>query len=122
MNMSGFDKAYLNLIAHIKEQNKKIRIALVSMSNKTKNETLAEMNRHLKAIADSERCDFYNIERTKIWNPAAIKQVFSFLYNQGFVEPLKIKKPLRDIVDLIYGYVNSVGVMEVTYDTMPQVG
>ena len=47
----------------------------------------------------------------------------SFLYTQGFVEPLKIKKPLRDVAGLIYSYASAMQEsVDEEYERMPQVG
>ena len=62
------------------------------------------MNRHIRAIASSESCDFFNIDNAKLWNPAATREVISFVYNLGFEQNLKIKKPLRDIAKILYSY------------------
>ncbi|MBO5606590.1 MAG: SGNH/GDSL hydrolase family protein [Treponema sp.] len=122
-NPGLFDQTYLALISHIKQVNKKIRIAVLSIANPGKSEVIADMNRHLNAIAASERCDFYDTSRVKVWNPEAIRQMNSFLYTQGFVEPLKIKKPLRDVAGLIYSYASAMQEsVDEEYERMPQVG
>lgn len=121
-NQSAFDKAYLSLVERIKSDNSKVRIAVISIANPTKNEVVAEMNRHLKAIAESERCDYCDCEHTRAWEPAVTRQVFSFLYNEGFVEPLKIKRPLRDIVTLMYSYLKEINRNTVeSFEPMSQV-
>lgn len=121
-NSANFDRALLSLIEKIKLSNKKMRIAIVSLQNKAGSEIISEMNRHLKAIADSERCEFCDSDKAKVWNPEATRQLYSFLYNVGFVEPLKIKKPIRDIVELIYSYVNTNLSPLNDFATMSQVG
>ncbi|MCR5290355.1 MAG: SGNH/GDSL hydrolase family protein [Treponema sp.] len=122
-NTSAFDKAYIALIERIKADNKKTRIAVISVANYSKNETVSELNRHLHAIADSEHCEFCDINRIKVWNPRATKEVFSFLYDTGFLRPLSIKKPVRDIVNLLYGYVNTaIGTIKDEIAPIPQVG
>ncbi len=120
-NPSEFDRAYLMLISAVRSVNKKIRIAIVSLENSSNNEIVTELNRHLKAIAESENCDFCSVERTKVWNPEAIRQVCSFFYDQGFLAPLKIKKPLRDVVEIMYGYVKFMESSAEEFERMPQV-
>ena len=55
-NSTEFDSLYIQLIEEIKSTNSKCRIALVSLYNDINNSTVAEINRHIKAIADSEKC------------------------------------------------------------------
>ena len=99
-NSSDFDSCYLKLIEVIKKTNSNCRIALVSIYNAHSNPAITEMNRHIKAIAESERCDFINIENAKLWNPAATKAAISFARNLG----LSVKKPLRDVAEILYSY------------------
>ena len=99
-NSSDFDSAYLSLIAEIRAVNPKCRIALVSLYNENTNPTIAEMNRHIKAIADSERCDFINIDNAKLWNPESRKSAISFARGMG----LSIRKPLRDVAEILYSW------------------
>ena len=103
-NSSEFDSAYLKLIETIKEANPKCRIALISLYNETASQTVEEMNHHIKAIADSEKCDFINVENAKLWNPAASKAAIRFAQNMG----LNVRKPLRDVAEIIYSYAYKV--------------
>ena len=121
-NPGSFDKAYMALISHIKQCSPKARIAVISVNDNLNNAELFEdMNRHLKAVADAERCEFCDETKPKVWNPDATREVASFLYSQGFIEPLKVRKPLRDIANLLYAYMNVYG-MDASFDSMPQVG
>ena len=99
-----FDSCYISLLSAIRKSNPKTRIALVSLYNENANKNIFDMNRHIKAIASSESCDFFNIDNAKLWNPAATREVISFVYNLGFEQNLKIKKPLRDIAKILYSY------------------
>ena len=58
------------------------------------------MNRHIKAIAESEQCDFISLDNVKLWNPRATKASVDFAYSMG----LKSKKPLRNIAEILYSY------------------
>lgn len=99
-NPSGFDKAYLDLVNEIKATNKKIRIAMTSVYNPNSTKIISDMNRHIKAIADSEKAAFINLDNVKLWNPKATKAASSFARNMG----LNIRKPLNDVAEIIYSY------------------
>lgn len=99
-NSSDFDNKYLELIHAIKSTNKKIRIALVSVKNAEKNETIKKMNSHIKAIADAEKCVFVNLDNAKLWNPNATKASVDFAYKMG----LRVRKPLADVCEILYSY------------------
>lgn len=99
-NSADFDKYYLTLLAAVKACNKRCRIALVSVNNPNSDKTIAEMNRHIKALADSEKAVFINLDNAKLWNPQAAKASVSFAYGMG----LKIRKPLTDVAEILYSY------------------
>ena len=99
-NSADFDKYYLTLLAAVKACNKRCRIALVSVNNPNSDETIAEMNRHIKALADSEKAVFINLDNAKLWNPQAAKASVSFAYGMG----LKVRKPLTDVAEILYSY------------------
>lgn len=99
-NPSGFDKAYFDLIAAIKAENKKMRIALVSVNNPDNVEVVNKMNAHIKAVADSEKCTYINLGDAKLWNPKATKAAVDFAYSMG----LRTRKPLKDLCEILYSY------------------
>ena len=99
-----FDNKYLELIKVIKAQNKKCRIAVVSLKNYDSDPEIAEMNKHLKYVADSEKCEYGDISARKVWNPKASMDAASFVYSVGFVHPLKNKRPLYDLVKMLFCY------------------
>lgn len=99
-NSSEFDSLYIKLIEEIRYTNSKCRLALISLYNESSNQTVAEMNRHIKAIADSEKCDFIDVENAKLWKPESAKAAIRFAQNMG----LSVKKPLRDIAEVLYSY------------------
>lgn len=99
-NSADFDKYYLTLLAAVKACNKSCRIALVSVNNPNSDKTIAEMNRHIKALADSEKAVFINLDNAKLWNPQAAKASVSFAYGMG----LKVRKPLTDVAEILYSY------------------
>lgn len=101
-NSADFDVKYLELLSSIKHQNKDRRIALVSLEEESKVEV--EMNRHIKAIAESEKCEFVNMDRAKLWDTEKTKEVTAFMYELGFDSQLKVKKPLGDISKVLYSY------------------
>lgn len=99
-----FDNKYRELIWFIKSQNKKCRIAVVSLRNYDNDPQIEEMNKHLKYIADSEQCEYGDIATKKVWNPKATMDAASFAYSIGFVHPLKNKRPLYDLVKILFCY------------------
>ncbi len=103
-NASAFDQKYRELIGFIKKQNKDCRIAVISLKNYDNDAHIGEMNRHLKYIADSEGCEYGDIAEKKVWNPKTTMDVSSFVYSVGFVRPLKNKRPLYDLVKILFCY------------------
>ena len=103
-NPTEFDNRYMELIKVIKAQNKKCRIAVVSLKNYEGDSQIAELNKHLKYIADSEKCEYGDISAKIVWNPKATLDVVSFVYSVGFVRPLKNKRPLHDLVRMFFCY------------------
>jgi len=99
-----FDGNYISLITAISEENPASKIAVVSLSNETADPIITNMNRHIKAIALSERCEYFNIESAKLWNPKNTKEFFSFVYSSGFLHKQEETKPLSEIVKVLYGY------------------
>ena len=99
-----FDNKYRELIGYIKSQNKKCRIAIISLRNYDYDSQIEEINKHLKYIADSEQCEYGDISAKMVWNPKASMEVASFVYSIGFVHPLKNKRPLYDLVKMLFCY------------------
>ncbi|MBQ2982030.1 MAG: hypothetical protein IJD58_07945 [Lachnospiraceae bacterium] len=99
-----FDNKYRELIGYIKSQNKKCRIVIVSLRNHNSNPQIEKINKHLKYIADSEQCEYSDIASKKVWNPKATMDAASFVYSIGFVHPLKNKRPLYDLVKILFCY------------------
>lgn len=95
-----FDNYYMSMLETIKNTNKNCRVALISVRNENEDRLITEMNRHIKAIAESERCDFISLDNVKLWNPRATKASVDFAYSMG----LKSKKPLRNIAEILYSY------------------
>ena len=103
-NPTEFVNKYLELITVIKAQNKKCCIAVVSLKNYDSDPQIAELNKQLKYIADSEKCEYGDISARKVWNPKASMDAASFVYSIGFVRPLKNKRPLYDLVKMLFCY------------------
>ena len=101
-NPNLFDSKYLELIEHIRAENKTCRIAVVSMKYYYNDPDIAEMNRHLKFIADSEKCEYGDIATRKVWNPKATRDAASFVRNIGFVRPLKSARPIYDLIRILF--------------------
>ena len=101
-NPSDFDQMYRELISTIKSSNSKCNIVIISLKNINDDVTIAELNKHLKYIAESERCEFGDISSKRVWNPKQTKDVISFVYSTGFVRPLRIKRPIYDLVKILF--------------------
>ena len=99
-NSALFDTNYFELIHQIKSINKKCRIALISLANPQNNKAISLVNRHIKAIADSEKCSFVNLDNAHLWNPAATKAAVEFAHSMG----LNTRKPLGDVAEILYSY------------------
>jgi len=97
---AAFDNYYLSLIDQIKAVNKNCRIALISVNNPEASKTINLMNAHISAIAQTEKAAYINLENARLWNPQATKAASDFAYTMG----LKIRKPLRDVVEILYSY------------------
>ena len=97
-----FDNKYRELIKHIHAQNKKCRIAVVSLRNYDSNPEIADVNKHLKYIADSERCEFGDISKRHVWNPKSSMDAASFVRTIGFVRTLKVQRPLYDLIRMLF--------------------
>ena len=63
---------------------------------------IEEINKHLKYIADFEKCEYGNIANKKVWNPKSTMNAVSFVYDIGFIRPLKNKRPLYDLVKILF--------------------
>lgn len=110
-NCAEFDVTYLDLISAIRMNNDQRRIALISNVSPDNSTSYADMNRHIKAIADSEKCTYVNIDNAKLWNPENTKELMSFMYDLGFDQPLNVKKPLADIAEILYSYAYQNGIL-----------
>lgn len=108
-NPSDFDSLYLDFISYLKKTNSKIRIQLVSVGSAGTNQLASDMNRHIKAIADSEKCEFFNMETAKLWKPCSTTAAASFLRRIGFERQLTVKHPLYDTAKAIFSYVFEKG-------------
>lgn len=101
-NTAEFEQKYCTLINRIKADNKKCDIAVVSLKNYENDAVIDKLNKSLKYIADSEQCEYCDISAMRIWNPKQTKDVVSFIYDLGFVHPLKYKRPLSDLVKILF--------------------
>ena len=99
-----FEASYRSLIATIREKNKDCRIVIVSLKNYNNNDTVAKINCLLKKIADTEKCEFEDISTKSAWNIKESSEVTSFLYDVGFVRPLNIKRPIYNLVRILFCY------------------
>jgi len=101
-NAGEFVQRYTQFITHIKSVNETCRIAIVSLRNYENNDVAKELNLQLKYIADSQRCEFADIANPRVWNPKSTMETVSFVYSLGFVRPLKNKRPVYDLVKILF--------------------
>ena len=101
---TAFEENYRTLIGTIREKNKDCRIVIVSLKNYDNDITVAEINKLLGEIADSEKCEFEDISARRAWNVKESSERASFLYSIGFDSPLRIKRPLGTLVRILFCY------------------
>lgn len=101
-NPAKFDNKYRELITHIKNMDKYCNLVVVSLKNPEELDSISEINKHLKIIAESERCEFIDIATKRVWNPSGTREIISFVYSTGFVHPLKNKRPVYDLVKILF--------------------
>lgn len=97
-----FRRKYIELLKHIKKTN--CNIVIVSLKNPENDGITAEINRQLKYIADSEKCVFGDISASRVWNPQETRDVVSFVYSIGFVRPLTCRRPIFDLIKILFCY------------------
>ena len=101
---TAFEENYRTLIGTIREKNKDCRIVIVSLKNYDNDITVAEINKLLCEIADSEKCEFEDISTKQKWNVKGSSETASFIYDIGFVRPLNIKRPIYNLVRILFCY------------------
>ena len=101
---TAFEENYRALIGTIREKNKACRIVIVSLKNYDNDITVAEINKLLCEIADSEKCEFEDISTKQKWNVKESSETASFIYDIGFVRPLNIKRPIYNLVRILFCY------------------
>lgn len=97
-----FTAAYTELISKIKSYNKNCKIAVVSLKNYDCDPKIGKLNRQLKYIADSEKCEFCDISEKKLRAFKQTKEIVSFMYDIGFVRRIKNARPLRDLAQMLF--------------------
>ena len=105
-NESAFEEGYRTLIKAIKAKNKRTRIVLVSLKNYENDTVIAKLNKSLSYVADSEKCEFEDISVKRVWNAKENREVTSFLYEIGFDRPLNVKRPIYNLVRILFCYAN----------------
>lgn len=104
MNPDVFNRCYRDLIDHIRENHPRCEIAIISIANPSDDPIIDDMNKHLRHIADSERCQFGDVTTPRVWNPRETRSVTSFIYSIGFIRPLTNKHPLGDLIRVLFCY------------------
>lgn len=97
-----FDRAYRHLLQHIQESCKKLQIGVISLRERPSDPRIKAMNGHLRMIAESERYPYFDLSTMQLWDPQQTRDVISFLYSTGFVRPIGQKRPLYDLVKILF--------------------
>lgn len=103
-NEAAFEKSYRALIKAIKAKNKRTRIVVVPIKNYENDATVTKLNKSLAYVADSEKCEFEDISVKRVWSAKENREVTSFLYEIGFDRPLNIKRPIYNLVRILFCY------------------
>ena len=99
---ANFDIQYRRLINHIRKENKHCCIAIVSLRNYENDSEIAEMNKHLKYIAEMEYCEYGDIASPRVWNPKATLDAAKFVRRIGFIETLKVQRSIFDLTKILF--------------------
>ena len=99
-----FEEGCRTLIGAIRAKNKRTRIVVVSLKNYKNEAVIAKLNKCLAYLADSEKCEYEDISAKRIWNTKENREVTSFLYEIGFDRPLNIKRPIYNLVRILFCY------------------
>lgn len=102
-----FTAQYISLIRHIRETIKKCDIAIISIQNYENDPEISKMNKTLKYIAQSERCQFGDIATKRVWNPKQTKEISSLVYSVGFMRSFKAKRPIDDLAKILFCFENA---------------
>ena len=97
----GFRADYCALITHIRQFRPKCRIAVLSLFNPEALPDIATLNSQLKDLAASESCEFCDLDSISSTSQCD-RELLGFMYDLGFVRPLKIKRPLYQLAKLLY--------------------
>ena len=95
-----FDQKYRELVQHIRANDRRCGIVVVSLANPEGSAEIAEMNRHLKYIADSEQCQYGDIAARRLWNPKETRGVMSFLNAMGLGGARH--QPVYDLIRILF--------------------
>ena len=97
-----FDQNYRALLTHIKRLDDKCKIAVITIKERQDAPHIVRLNRHLQAIAQGERCEFFDVNVKRVWNPKGTKDALAFVYALGLVR--KNIRPLYDIIKILFCY------------------
>ena len=77
---------------------------IVSLKNYDNNATVANINKLLCEIANTEKCEFEDISAKREWNVKESSETAYFIYDLGFDRPLNIKRPIYNLVRILFCY------------------
>ena len=103
-NEAAFEEGCRTLIETIRAKNKRTRIVVVSLKNYENDAAIAKLNKSLAYVADFEKCEFEDISAKGVWNTTENREVTLFLYEIGFDSTLNIKRPIYNLVRILFCY------------------
>lgn len=101
---AAFEEGYRVLIKSIRGKNKRTRIVIVSLKNYENDADVTKLNKSLAYVADSEKCEFTDISAKRVWNAKENQEVTAFLYELGFDRPLSVKRPIYNLINILFCY------------------
>lgn len=103
-NEDAFERSYRALINAVRTENKDCRIVIISLKNHKSDAVVTEINKLLAKLADAEKCELEDISSRREWNVKESSECASFLYDIGFDRPLNIKRPIYNLVRILFCY------------------
>ena len=95
----NFDEKFLALVSHIKEVSKGAKIYIVGYRDEAK----SDLNDRLMKLAYLAACEFVAIADSSRTASRSKVEMMNFLDNCGFVCPIKRRRSITDLTQLIFG-------------------
>lgn len=102
-NPAAYALCLRELVHHIRSVTPGCCVAFISLCGAREDPRRAELNRHLKLLAQAEQCEFGDVAARRMCNVRELQDVASFVYSTGFVHPLKGRRPVYDLARILFG-------------------